>query len=327
MAKPGEFELIAKYFAPLSGRGSFGLKDDAAEFVPTPGNSLVITQDAIAEGVHFFPDDRPDLIARKALRVNLSDLAAKGAVAREFSIALGLSKRWTETWVAEFAQGLTEDCKTYGIDLSGGDTFRTEGGFVISITMIGELETGSYVSRLGAKPGDHVYVTGTIGDAALGLLARRGTALSHINNAGFFEDRYLLPQPRVEFAATVRKFASAAMDISDGLVGDAEKLAQASGCEMNLNAEEIPLSNPASQCIALESDYLQTALTGGDDYEILLTVTEKNLADFEDSVAGLDFCLTRIGRIGTGAGVKVFDKDGAVMEFDRTSYDHSDPKF
>ncbi len=171
--KISEFSLIKKYFAPFAGEGTFDLQDDAAEIIPSDGSSLVITQDAISEGIHFFKDDAPSLIAKKALRVNLSDLAAKGATPKYISLALGLGNTWSEEWVKEFAKGLQEDCSEYGIRLTGGDTFRTGGGFVISITAIGEIPLGGYVSRLGANPEEILYVTGTIGDSALGLLARQ----------------------------------------------------------------------------------------------------------------------------------------------------------
>jgi len=195
--RPDEISLIAHYFAPLAGEGAFGLQDDAACLDPAPGKSWVMTQDAIAEGVHFGADDPPDQIAQKALRVNLSDLAAKGAKPRYFSLALGLADTWDEPWIAEFARGLAADCDAFDIALTGGDTFRSGGGFVISITAIGEVPRGEYVSRLGASPGDTLFVTGTIGDAYAGLLARQDKLVDiGRENRAFVEDRYLLPQPR-----------------------------------------------------------------------------------------------------------------------------------
>ena len=176
------------------------------------------------KGVHFFSDDPPDLIAKKALRVNLSDLAAKGAKPKSFSLALGLGETWSEAWIAGFARGLAEDCEQFDIILNGGDTFRTGGGFVISVTALGEVPKGKYVSRLDANIGDLIFVTGTIGDGALGLLARQGKLngleTAHIDH---LQDRYWLPQPRTALASHIQKFASAAMDVSDGLVGDLEK--------------------------------------------------------------------------------------------------------
>ncbi len=319
-----EFLLIKKYFAPFAGEGAFNLSDDAAEIIPTESMSLVITQDAVAEGIHFFPDDPPQLIAKKALRVNLSDLAAKGADPKYISLSLGLGSNWNEAWISDFAEGLAEDCKAYGIQLTGGDTFRTGGGFVISITAIGELPQGTYTSRLGAAPHEYLYVTGTVGDGALGLMARqaRFEGLS-VGENEFLIDRYLVPNPRIELANILQCFATASMDISDGLVGDLEKLCEASGVAAEVKSSKIPLSTAVQKQITSESNYLQTALTGGDDYEILFTVKPENCDALERALSTLPFPVTQIGEIISGQGVKVFDTDGQVIEFDQTSYDHS----
>ncbi len=319
-----EFSLIGKYFAPFVGNGSFGLQDDAAEIVPSKGMSLVITQDAIAEGIHFFADDGPMLIAQKALRVNLSDLAAKGATPKYISLALGLGKSWSEEWVADFAKGLREDCTAFSVQLTGGDTFTTDAGFVISITAIGELPTGQYVSRLEAKPGDVLYVTGYIGDGALGLLARQNK-LDGLGNEDrtYLIDRYLLPQPRIEISPAILKFATASMDISDGLVGDLEKLCNASEVSANIDVKNIPFSTTSMRLVESESNSLNTVLTGGDDYEILITINPADCEAFEDAVSSMSFSVKRIGTISGGQGVKVFDTDGQVIEFNKTSYDHS----
>jgi len=324
MKKLNEFELIEKYFAPLAGEGSFDLKDDAALLTSSPGHEFVITQDAIAEGTHFFGDDPPDLIAKKALRVNLSDLIAKGAEPKAISLALGLGAACDEKWVSKFASGLVEDLKYFRIGLSGGDTFKSGSGTVISITAIGEVPEGKYVSRLGADIGDAIFVTGTIGDAALGLLERmrKLSPLSKFHSF-FLEERYLLPQPRVECAGLVREFASASMDISDGLVGDLEKLCSASGVGAEVLAEQVPLSDSAQEVIKHESKYLKTALTGGDDYEILLTVPQTRVTNFIEHAQVNEYGITRIGKIISGEGVKVFDNSGEAMEFEQTSYVHS----
>jgi len=318
MKKPSEFELIETYFAPLAGEGSFGLRDDAAQIIPTPGHSFVITQDAIAVDIHFFADDAPHLIAKKALRVNLSDLAAKGAAPKSFSLALGMGNSCNEDWIKAFASGLVEDCKQYDIALSGGDTFKTGGGTIISITAIGEVPEGQYVSRMNAKAGDAVFVTGTIGDGALGLLARQDKLSSKS-----LTDRYLLPQPRTEFASVIREYASASMDISDGLIGDLEKLCKASNVSAEVNVQNVPLSEAAQAVIQDESDYLKTALTGGDDYEILLCTPRDKVDAFIKACITFDFPVTQIGEIKTGEGVKVFDNSGKAIEFEKTSYEHS----
>lgn len=322
--KISEFSLIKKYFAPLACEGSFNFDDDAAQIIPSKDTSLVITQDAIAEGVHFFSDDAPNLIAKKALRVNLSDLAAKGATPKYISIALGLGNSWNEEWIAGFAKGLSEDCKLYDLQLTGGDTFKAAGGFVISVTAIGEIPHDNYISRLGAKEGDAVFVTGTIGDGALGLLARQNKfpALIYDDN-NYLVDRYLCPQPRVELRHALRQYATASMDISDGLIGDLEKLCKASSVGAELQIDSIPLSTATKSVIANESNWLKIALTGGDDYEILLTVPQDKIADFENSQTAMPFLVARIGTIKSRQGVKVFDRSGQVVEFERTSYDHS----
>ncbi|MEM7215978.1 MAG: thiamine-phosphate kinase [Pseudomonadota bacterium] len=327
MANPGEFEIIEKYFAPLSGDGSFSLKDDAAVVEHQPGCMLVITQDAVAEGIHFFGTDQPAHIAQKALRVNLSDLAAKGATPKCFSLALGLGNDWDEAWVENFANGLEEDCGRYGITLNGGDTFKTGTRFVVSITAFGDVPTGKYVSRLGARPGDAIFVTGTIGDGALGLLARQDKLPGlEADHKEYLTRRYLLPDPRIEIRELVREFASAAMDVSDGLVGDLAKLCAASHVSANINADKIPYSDATNAVLQDESKHVETALTGGDDYEILFSVPKLKLDEFEKMLPDLDLNVTRVGSIHEGSEVTVFDRDGAVIEFEKTSYDHSEMK-
>ncbi len=319
-----EFSLIAKYFAPLSGEGSFGLKDDAALFIPEKGNSIVVTQDALASSVHFFPDDPPALIAKKALRVNISDLASKGAKPKSFSLALGLSAETDENWVSEFAQGLGEDCKQFDISLSGGDTFKSNAGLVISITAFGEIPEVEYTSRLCGKAGQHVYVTGTIGDAALGLLARQeklpGLATQHQE---FLINRYLLPEPRTAMYSAIRQFASSAMDISDGLVADLKKLCEASSVSARLNLPEVPLSTAVQEAIALESSLLETAISGGDDYEILFSVDPDNADALRNAAEECGVQVTRIAELVEGNGsVSVIDETGKQINLKASGFNH-----
>lgn len=326
-SRPSEFKLIKKYFSPLAGEGSFGFNDDAAEIIPSPNKSLVITQDSLAEGVHFFSDDAPALIAKKALRVNLSDLAAKGAKAKYISLSLGLGKEWNENWVAQFAKGLGEDLKHFDVELTGGDTFMTGGGFILSITAIGEINKGSYVSRLGAKKGDLVYATGTIGDAALGLFTRQ-ELIANIksDDQDFLTKRYLLPEPRIEAARIINKYASSSMDLSDGFVGDLEKLCKASGVGALINLEEIPFSNAAGSVFQHDSKWLKSALTGGDDYEILFTTAPHNQQQVETELLNIQCGASLVGSIIESKNVSVMDGDGKAMTFDKTSYDHAGAK-
>ncbi len=324
--RPSEFGLIEKYFAPLAGEGAFRLRDDAA-LLPVPeGKQLVITQDALAAGIHFFADDPPDLIAKKALRVNLSDLAAKGASPYAYSLALGLDETWNEDWIAAFARGLAEDQAKYNISLTGGDTFKAPGGTTLSITSLGLVDPVRYISRLGAKTGDIIFVSGTIGDAALGLLVKQGEmahGLFSKSELAWLVNRYLLPQPPTQMAAIIGEFASASMDISDGLMGDLEKLCAASGVGATILDEDIPLSKPVKKAINALPELHETALTGGDDYEILFTVPLEKLQDFTRKTASLSRSFTKIGVVVEGVNdVRLIDKRGKTLSFDKTSYRH-----
>ena len=248
----GEDDLIARYFRPVAtAPGALGLVDDAA-VLQGQGDDLVVTTDAIVEGVHFLNDDPPDTVARKALRVNLSDLAAKGAAPAGFVLTLAL-REVRETWLAPFAQALGEDVAQFGCPLLGGDTVSTPGPLMISITAFGRVPPGTMVRRDGAKPGDHLVVTGTIGDAALGLDVLKGGAAALGSDAharDILVSRYRVPQPRVALARAVREHASAAMDVSDGLMGDLAKLCAASGVSAVGNAGALPLSAPARALLA-----------------------------------------------------------------------------
>lgn len=322
--RPGEFSLIERYFAPFADADAFGLRDDAALLTPT-GNDMAITQDALAAGVHFLADDPPALIAKKALRVNLSDLAAKGAVPRAISLALGLGEAWTQEWVAGFAGGLREDCEYFGVTLTGGDTFRAPGGLVVAITAIGEITEGAYRSRLEARPGDLLFVTGNIGDAALGLKVHLdGDAMPELDAAhrAALQRAYMLPDPPVGFARAIARYASAAIDISDGFVGDLEKLARASGFDTSVDLAAIPFSQPGHAAHAIDG-MLQTALIGGDDYQILFTAGEENLSAIEQAAASTGVQVTNLGKISAGQGkVTIRNQDGEPMRFSATSWDH-----
>lgn len=266
-----EDELIATLFAPLAGAAALGLKDDTA-LLPPQESPLAITADMLVAGVHFFPDDPPALIARKALRVNLSDLAAKAATPLGFLLSLALPPDWTNAWLASFAQGLGEDARKFRAPLLGGDTTATPGPLTIAITAIGAAPR--FVARAGARPGDGVYVSGAIGDAALGLGLREdpasGASLSTIERDALL-NRYLLPTPRLDLVDLLRGEATAAMDISDGLAGDLMKLTRASGVSARIEVAHIPLSAAGRALIVSAPPLLEIALTGGDDYEILFT--------------------------------------------------------
>jgi len=318
-AGSAEDRLIARYFKPLARHpGTFGFSDDASAITPPAGHDLVPKTDGLIEGVHFFPDDPADQVARKALRVNLSDLAAKGATPLGFLLAIALPKGFSEDWLAAFARGLGEDAETYACPLLGGDTDSTPGPISISIAAFGTLPTGTMVRRAGAKPGDHVLVTGTIGDAALGLRLRKGEGSAWKLSAAMREhlvSRFRLPQPRNALAEAVRAHASAAMDISDGLMADAAKLCRASEVSVVIEAAGVPLSDAAKQALAADAALIEPILTGGEDYEILCTVPDGKLADFKRAAAAAGVPLTEIGRVVAGSAPRFRDSGGRDITF------------
>jgi len=329
--RPGEVALIERYFAPLAtDPGAVGLADDAAVLSHAPGEEIVATTDALAAGIHFFADDPPAAIAAKALRVNLSDLAAKGARPRGYLLTLALPDDWTEAWLAAFCEGLAADQATYGCPLLGGDTIRAPGGLVVSVTAFGVLPAGSAVRRGGARAGDLVYVTGSIGDAALGLALRTGAVPAEVAAAAGLDaagrahlaGRYLKPLPRTAAAAAVRAHAHAAMDVSDGLVGDLARLCRASGVAAVVEAAAVPLSAPAAGLAAADPALFARALTGGDDYEILATVPAGRAAAFAADLATVGVAATAIGRIAAGAGVAVVDAAGRPLDLGAGAYAH-----
>src|SRR3982075_3614093 len=286
----GEDSLIARYFKPLAtDPGAFNLVDDAA-ILKAVGEDIVVTTDAIVEGVHFLSADPPDTIARKALRVNLSDLAAKGATPAGFVLTLALRSA-DEAWLQPFAAALGEDAAQFGCPLLGGDTVSTPGPLMISVTAFGRVPAGKMVHRNGAKPGDRVVVTGTIGDAALGLDILRGGAVAaaladDIAAKEMLVGRYRVPQPRNALANAVRDHASAAMDVSDGLAADLAKLCAASGVSAVIDAQSIPLSAAAATLLARGTIGIEAIVSGGDDYEILCAIPENRFEAFAQA-AGL----------------------------------------
>ena len=323
----GEDSLIARHFRPIAtDPGAFGLGDDAAILAPS-GDEIVVTTDAIVEDVHFLVDDPPDTIARKALRVNLSDLAAKAAVPAGFVLTLAL-RAADDAWLAPFARGLGEDATMFGCALLGGDTVSTPGPLMISITAFGRVAPGRMVHRRGAKPGDRVVVTGTIGDAALGLNILRGGAIAAAlaDDAAaqqLLVDRYRIPQPRTALAKAIRDHASAAMDVSDGLAGDLAKLCDASGVSAAIDAPSIPLSASAAKLLARGSVGIEAIVAGGDDYEILCTIPEDRFGAFAQAARLAAVAVTSIGTIIAGSPVPRFlDAEGRAIALPRLSYSH-----
>ncbi len=323
----GEDRLIDFFRAIAKHPFALGLADDAALLVLPAGSEIVATTDAIVSGVHFFTDDPPDSVARKALRVNLSDLAAKGAVPLGALMTLALPEGTSGDWLTKFARGLGDDCSHYRCPLVGGDTVKSPGPLMISIAALGHVPAGTMVKRSGAKPGEAIIVTGTVGDAALGLLMRREPkrlcfagleppARAHLTK------RYLLPQPRHSFAGALRTHASAAIDVSDGLAGDLAKLAAASGVSAHVETKNVPLSAAARRVLDADPKVMATILAGGDDYEILATVSDAQLDSLRKAAAALGIELSVIGRTGEGEGVEIIGPDGAPLALDALSYSH-----
>lgn len=299
MSAADEFAIIARHFAPLAtAPGARGLLDDAGVVKPAAG--LVVTTDAIVEGVHFLADDPLDTVAQKALRVNLSDLAAKGAQPVHYLLTLAWPVGRDPAAIATFAAGLAADQAAFGCSLLGGDTVSTPGPLLVSITAFGAPLRPDPPSRAGAKPGDDVWVSGPIGDGALGLKAARGAGAA-VDPAirAALAARYRTPTPRLDLAALVAEAATASMDVSDGLFGDAAKIAAASGVQIAIEANAIPRSPAALAWLAV---FPQDAacLADGDDYELLFTAPPSARARM---AAFADRGVTRIGAVASGGGV------------------------
>jgi thiamine-monophosphate kinase len=323
---PDEFALIAELFAPLAANApaALGLSDDAALFAPTHGTELVLTADAIVEGVHFLADDPAASIARKLLRVNLSDLAAKGAVPRGYLLVASWRKETPMAWMRDFAAGLGMDQQEFGIELWGGDTVVTPGPLTFALTAIGEVPKGEMLRRSGAHSGDHIFVTGTLGDGALGLLAAKGELpeLSSELKDQLIE-RYRLPRPRVSVGTSLRGIASAAMDISDGLMADLGHLCTASGIGACMEVGSLPLGNAASAALNAHPALLDHVLGGGDDYEILFAAPQEHTAHIARISSATGVAIHRIGLMeASGQGVRALDARGREISPKHMGYRH-----
>jgi thiamine-monophosphate kinase len=301
--EPGEFERIRRYFAPLAGPGGLGLLDDAALVECRAGRRLVMTTDAIVAGVHYLPDDPPDLVAKKLLRVNLSDLAAMGARPLHYLLTTALPTALGADWVAAFARGLGEDQRLYGVDLLGGDSVSTTGPAALSLTAIGEVAAGAEIRRSGARAGDEIWVSGTIGDACLGLDALRGRypQLAAEHRAALIR-RYQLPEPRVDLGPALAGLAHAMIDVSDGLLADLGHICETSHLAAVVELAALP--------------------RGGDDYELLFTAPPEAADAVRGLGARLAIAVTRIGRIEPGAGVRLVDAAGREVKVEAAGYRH-----
>ena len=324
MSRSGEFELIAKYLAPLAGPNSFELKDDAALLKPKPGFDWVITQDAIVETIHFFGSEPPERIAQKALRANISDIIAKGGTPKHYSLALGVPADWSDEHFASFAKGLAEDQELYGLTLTGGDTYKSPDLLHVSVTMLGLVPTDHYVSRLDAKPGDKVLVSGTIGNSSTHLWLQSDDELDlSQSDAIYFKGNYELPEPPFGLQPVICEFASASMDVSDGLLGDLAKIATASNVSATVERNQIPLSPELSSLIKSTPALWDCVLGGGDDYQTLFTVAPDRTEECISAAAAKNIVVAEIGEI-----IQKYDSivsltlDGMTVSQSVTSYRH-----
>jgi thiamine-monophosphate kinase len=307
----GEFGRIRQFFAPLAGPGGLGLEDDAALVDCAPGQRLVATVDAIVAGVHYLADDPPDLVAKKLLRVNLSDLAAMGATPRHYLLVTALPARLGDDWVARFAEGLAEDQRQFGVALIGGDSVATRGPAVLTLTALGEVAAGAETRRRGARPGDRVWVSGTIGDAFLGLKVLRGGygSLAAAERAALAA-RFRLPEPRTALGPRLFGIAHAMLDVSDGLIADLGHICECSRVGATVALEALPLSPAARRVVAGAPGLAAELATAGDDYELLFAAPPEADAALERLAAELGLPLTPVGAIEAGAGVRLVDAAG-----------------
>lgn len=323
--RPGEFELIARLFAPLSisAPGAFGLTDDGAIIAPPAGEEIVVTTDALVETVHFLRSDPPDTVAKKSLRVNLSDLAAKGAKPLAYLLALSLPDWIDMAWLEAFARGLGEDQRAFGISLTGGDTTRTPGPLTLAITVLGSIPRGTMIRRNGARAGECVFVSGTIGGAGGGLaiLKGEGSSLSSEYRNALIA-RYREPSPRVSLGLKLRGLASAALDVSDGLIADLGHIAETSKVGIAVGASRIPISSALRALWGDDEAARIRAAISGDDYEIAFTAPEANRSAVLEAAMGAKVAVTEIGRVLAGGGVALLDASGRQIVVPNRGFTH-----
>jgi thiamine-monophosphate kinase len=325
----GEFDIIARYFAPLATEtGALGLRDDAAVLMISEGHELVMTCDTLVEGVHFLKDDPAASVGHKALAVNLSDLTAKGSRGYAYMLSLALPSAISADWLEGFAAGLREVQDRTGISLVGGDTTASPGPITITITALGLVSHQHAVMRLGAKPKDRLYVSGTIGDAYLGLRLLREPALAETwglsdEDVAFLVDCYRRPGPNNDLATLVRNFAQAAIDISDGLVGDIEKLCGVSHVGARIETGRVPFSAAAKKALQVAPNLVPVLITAGDDYGVVAAVSAKSAGDFESEAEGKSAAFTAIGEVlKAEQGLRVIDDQGRPLELKHKGFSH-----
>ena len=323
--KEGEFALIDRVLKPLAANtpAALGLTDDAAVLSTSKGKDLVLTKDVMVAGVHFLDSDMAGDVARKLLRVNLSDLAAMGAAPVGYLLATFWPEDLPPIWIERFVEGLALDQDEFHVGLLGGDTVRTPGPLTLSLTAIGEVEAGKALRRNGAAEGDLVVVSGTIGDGALGLLAAEDK-LSDLDptHQEYLADRYHLPEPRLALGQALVGKATSCIDISDGLVADMAHITQESGLGAVIDWAKVPLSDAAEAALDSSGDLIETVLTGGDDYELAFTLPAERRDDLVKLAKKGGVPLTVIGEMVAGEGVRVRTEDGSDMPLTARGWQH-----
>ena len=316
----GEFEIIDRYFQKEVQRSDVveGIGNDGAVLKSSPGMELVVTVDTLIEGIHFPADTNPEAIGFKCLAVNLSDLAAMGAKPAWLTLSLTLPEP-DEDWLSRFCLGLFELAERYGMALVGGDT--TRGTLSVTITAMGFVPSSQAIRRDGARPGDAVYVTGRLGDAGLGLAALHKVKMLRSRNRDYCLSRLNRPEPRVEAGLILRDYASAAIDISDGLVADLAHILSASRVGASIQLASLPLSEAFQETFGTKPEW-EIALTSGDDYELLFTVPEAKVPSLLKRICDFDCDFTRIGRIETLRGLRLITEDGGEYTLERAGYNH-----
>lgn len=323
----GEFALIERYLAPLSAaaEGAFALKNDAAVLEVAPGDRLVATVDSLVAGRHFLAGDPADSVARKLLRVSLSDLAAMGAEPTSYLLAASWPLDVEEAWIAAFCQGLASDQKAFGVTLVGGDTTATPGPMTLTLTAFGRVSGTRVLDRSSLRPGDDLYVSGSVGDAFLGLRCLQG-GIDGLDEAArdYLVDRYRCPQPRVALGLALLKggIAASALDVSDGLAADLGHLLTASGVGAVVRLDIIPFSQPAEQGLALLGEPCETLLSGGDDYELLFAASAERRAEVAKLSRELGLAITRIGETRAEPGLTVLGADQRPLALQSTGWTH-----
>lgn len=322
-ARLSEFELIERLFAPLArdAEGAFGLRDDVAVLAPPIGHQHVFKSDSIIESVHFRRTDPAGTVGRKALRRALSDLAAKGAEPSAWLLALALPPWPDMAWLEEFATALAADMTDFRIPLVGGETNATPGPLTITVTAIGHVPAGKLIRRKGAKEGDGVFVTGTIGDAAAGLVLS-ATTVAVDGAHEYLVSRYRVPRPRLSLGLAIRGIATAAVDVSDGLLADCGHLAAESHVRIIIEERRIPLSGEYRLLRGDNRETRMAAATAGDDYEIAFTAPESVASAIADAARRTATAVTRIGVAEAGSGIALTDESGVEIPVGRKGYAH-----